>query len=161
MSRTRGSKNKTTYERKSYETKKPGTKTGEPFAAIYSSMLGSAAWEQLSNNARVLYLYMKLQLFGGKRDGLPEGQFYFNRATYTKTYNLYRNPNQFYKDRNLLVYWGFINVIECGRTTRTKNIYQFSDRWQNIDIPEVEKRLEADKRRKEAKKQAQTEDDKS
>ena len=77
MSRTRGSKNKTTYERKSYETKKPGTKTGEPFAAIYSSMLGSTAWEQLSNNARVLYLYMKMQLFGGKRDGLPEGQFYF------------------------------------------------------------------------------------
>ena len=124
-------------------------------------MLGSAAWEQLSNNARVLYLYMKMQLFGGKRDGLPEGQFYFNRATYTKTYKPYLYPTQFSKNRDLLVYWGFIDVIECGRTTRTKNIYQFSDRWQNIDIPEVEKRIEADKRRKEARKEAQKEADKS
>ena len=152
MGRSRGSKNKQTYERQSFETKKPGKQTGEPFAAIYSSMLGSDAWGQLSNNARVLYLYMKMQLFGGKRDGLPEGQFYFNRGTYMKTYNLYKNPNQFVKDRDLLIYWGFIDCIEHGKTTRTKNIYQFSDRWQKVEPEEVQKQIEADQKRKEEKK---------
>lgn len=95
---------------------------------------------------------MKMQLFGGKRDGLPEGQFYFNRGTYTKTYNLYKNPNQFVKDRDLLIYWGFINCVENGKTTRTKNIYQFSDRWQNIELEKVKKQMEADQKQKEEKK---------
>lgn len=131
----RSRKNKGVYERKSYETKKPGTNSGEPFAAIYSSMLGSEAWGQLTNNARVLYIYMKMQLFGGKRDGLEEGQFYFNRSTYTKTYSLYSNPNQFYKDRDLLVKYGFIEIVESGKNTRTKAIYCFSDKWQQANIP--------------------------
>ena len=146
MGRSRGSKNKQTYERQSFETKKPGKQTGEPFAAIYSSMLRSDAWEQLSNNARVLYLYMKMQLFGGKRDGLPEGQFYFNRSTYTKTYNLYRNQNQFYKDRDLLIAYGFIDIIESGKNTRTKAVYQFSDRWQRVDVQQVQEERKAPKK---------------
>ena len=31
-----------------------------------------------------------------------------------------KNPNQFVKDRDLLIYWGFIDCIEHGKTTRTK-----------------------------------------
>lgn len=139
------------YIRKSYETKKPGEPTGEPFAAIYSSMIGSEAWEALTNNAKVLYIYMKLQLFGNKKDHLPEGQFYFNRATYSKTYNLYKNQTQFYVDKDLLIKYGFIDEIENGKTTRTKNIYQFSDRWQNIDISEIQKELEQEKEDKKEK----------
>lgn len=141
------------YERKAYETKKPGVPTGEPFAAIYSSMIGSDAWENLTNNARVLYLYMKLQLFGNRKANLPEGQFYFNRNLYTKVYNLYKNQTQFYLDKDLLVKYGFIDEIENGKTTRTKSIYQFSDRWQNIDTTEIQKELEQKKNDKKAKEQ--------
>lgn len=136
------------YKRKSYETRKPGEPTGEPYAAIYASMIGSQAWEALTNNAKVLYLYMKLQLFGNKKDHLPEGQFYFNRATYSKTYNLYKNQTQFYVDKDLLIKYGFIDEIENGKTTRTKSIYQFSDRWQSIDIFEIEKELAEQKKSK-------------
>lgn len=145
------------YERKAYETKKPGTPTGEPFAAIYSSMIGSEAWEALTNNAKVLYIYMKLQLFGNKKDHLPEGQFYFNRAIYTKTYNLYKNQTQFYVDKNLLVKYGFINEVENGKTTRTKNIYQFSDRWQNISVSEIQKELDSEKTDKKGREQKNAE----
>ena len=108
--------------------------------------MGSEAWGQLSNNARVLYLYMKMQLFGGKRDGLPEGQFYFNRSTYTKTYRLYSNQNQFYKDRDLLIAYGFIDMIESGKNTRTKAVYQFSDRWQRVDVQQVQEERKAPKK---------------
>lgn len=41
--------------------------------------------------------------------------------------------------------------IENGKTTRTKNIYQFSDRWQNIDISEIQKELEQEKEDKKEK----------
>ena len=136
---------KAQYERKAYETKKPGKPTGEPFAAIYSSMVGSEAWAALTNNARVLYIYMKLQLFGNKKDHLPEGRFYFNRAMYSKNYNLYKNQTQFYTDRDLLIKCGFIDEVENGKTTRTKNIYQFSDRWQDISVSEIQKELEQEK----------------
>ena len=139
------------YERKAYETRKPGKPTGEPFAAIYASMIGSEAWEALTNNAKVLYIYMKLQLFGNRKDHLPEGQFYFNRATYSKTYNLYKNQTQFYVDKDLLIKYGFIDEIENGKTTRTKNIYQFSDRWQSIDISEIQRELEQEKEDKKEK----------
>lgn len=144
---------KTTYLRKSFETKKPGKPSGEPFAAIYASMIGGEAWEALTNNARILYFYMKLQLFGGNKNGLPEGQFYFNRSTYTKTYDLYTNQTQFYTDKDLLIRYGFIDEIENGRTTRTKNIYSFSDRWQSVDIAEIEKELIREKEEKKAKEQ--------
>lgn len=116
-------------------------------------MIGSPAWEALTNNARVLYVYMKLQLFGNKKDHLPEGQFYFNRGTYTKTYKLYKNQTQFYQDRDLLIKYGFIDQIESGRTTRTKNIYQYSDRWQTIDIAETECKILQEKHSKLVKHQ--------
>ena len=100
-------------------------------AVIYASMIQSQAWQKLSNNARVLYLYMKLQYFGVKQEEKPRGQadlFYFNKAMATKTYGLYTNMAQFRKDRDMLVQYGFIDEIEKGKNTRTKSIYRFSDR---------------------------------
>ena len=56
---------------------------------------------------------MKLQLYGQK--SIPEQAeecFYFNKAMWKKTYQLYTNQSQFYKDRDLLVENGFIEIIE-------------------------------------------------
>ncbi len=102
-------------------------------ANIYLSMIKSKAWENLSNNAKVLYLYMKLQLYGANTiEGHPPEDFYFNTAMITQTYKLYTNMSQFRKDRQLLIDNGFIEIIENGRFSRTKNIYRLSAKWQEI-----------------------------
>ena len=78
-------------------------KAGDVSANIYASMIQSRAWSNLTNNARVLYVYMKLQYYGQKT--IPDREqecFYFNKAMFIKTYQLYKNVNQFYKDKKLL-----------------------------------------------------------
>ena len=101
---------------------------------IYVSMLESVAWGNLTNNARVLYLYMKSQFY---RKDCIEGfsskeYFYFNQGMWQGKYNLYKNKNQFYKDRDLLIANGFIEIAVQGRNTRTKMVYKFSDQWKYI-----------------------------
>lgn len=108
-------------------------KAGDVSANIYASMIQSKAWSNLTNNARVLYLYMKLQYYGQKT--IPDREqecFYFNKRMFTKVYQLYKNVNQFYKDKKLLIDNGFIETVENGKTTRTKSIYRFSSKWREI-----------------------------
>ena len=102
-------------------------------AAIYATMIQSAAWERLTNNARVLYLYMKLQYYGAKPiKEHPQTDFYFNAALATKTYRLYTNLAQFRKDRQQLIDLGFIEIVENRKNMRKKNIYRFSDKWKDV-----------------------------
>ena len=117
-----------------FETRRPGlsSESNEPYAAIYASMLGSVAFLNLSHGAQALYVFMKLQ-YKNKQNGaagLQPDQFYFNQAMYEK-YG-FTNPTQFQKYKKELIQQGFIKVDECGRTTRTKNIYSFSDEWQKV-----------------------------
>lgn len=115
--------------------------TPEPFenagnsklsAAIYASMLQSPAWSRLSKSAMVLYMYCKLQYYGQSAKPVEGNSlsFVFNRAMYVKTYGLYTNGAQFSRDMKQLEEQGFIKVLERGKCTRTKNIYQFSSEWQ-------------------------------
>lgn len=100
-------------------------------AVLFASMLQSNAYLDLSSNAKVLYTYMKLQLYGQAEK--PQGKqdcFVFNKAMYTKVYPLFKNGEQFTKHCHELIRNGFIEEIENGHTTRTKNIYRFSDKWQ-------------------------------
>ena len=102
-------------------------------ANLYASMLQSKAYKSLSNGARTLYTFMKLQYYGAK--GIKDHDktdFYFNWALANKTYSLYTNNTQFKKDRDMLVEYGFIEVVENGKSSRTKNIYRFSDKWKII-----------------------------
>ena len=102
-------------------------------ANIYASMIQSKAWMQLSKNARLLYVYMKLQYYGAKNlADHPETDFVFNWALASKTYGLYTNYKQFQNDKNMLITNGFIELIESGKNTRTKSIYRFSDKWQSL-----------------------------
>lgn len=104
-------------------------------ATIYASMLQSPAWYALSPKAQQLYIYMKLQLYGQKpldSEKYGEDCFVFNRAMYTTVYPIYKNGAQFRRDRDQLIRYGFIEIVECGRTTRTKNIYRFSAKWQEL-----------------------------
>lgn len=104
-------------------------------ATIYASMLQSDAYKDLSNNAKVLYTYMKLQQYGAKKiENMPTDCFYFNKAMYIKGnangYELYANGKQFQRDLKQLIDNGFIELVENGWNTRTKNIYKFSGKWQ-------------------------------
>ena len=76
---------------------------------------------------------MKLQQFGqAPIEGYGADGFVFNQAMYTKTYPIYKTGAQFRRDRDQLIEYGFIEMVECGRFTRTKNIYRFSAKWQEI-----------------------------
>lgn len=102
-------------------------------ANIYATMIQSPAWMKLSKNARLLYVYMKLQYYGAKNlPDHPATDFTFNWALVSKTYKLYSNKRQFENDRNMLIEHGFIEYIENGKNTRTKSIYRFSDKWQSV-----------------------------
>ena len=102
-------------------------------ATIFAEMMTSEAYYKLTNNQKVLYLYMKLQYYGQKDK--PNGQadcFYFNKAMYVHTYRLYDGWKQFDRDRAALIRYGFIEEVENGKCTRTKSIYRFSDKWKAI-----------------------------
>lgn len=124
-----GRRKKATYIRKSFETRKPGSPaaTGEKYVGITLTMIQSEAWQNLTGKAVKLYLAMRLQYNGENENG-----FYFNRALYQKHFKLYSNGTQFNKDLQRLIDNGFIDCKERNWTTRTKNLYAFSDRWQQI-----------------------------
>lgn len=124
------SKRKKKYEPEPYE------RIGESklSATIFASMLQSYPWMQLTPQAQRLYLYMKLQKYGQRPlEGYPADTFVFNKAMYMKTYQLYSTWKQFDRDCKQLIEWGFIRVYENNQFARTKNIYQFSVEWQNIE----------------------------
>lgn len=103
------------------------------FVRIFLDMVNSPAFKDLSYKQQLLYFYMKTQ-FCQKDSKKPNGkhlQFYFNRGLYKNTLELYSNDGQFRKDRDALIKHGFIICVENGFNTRSKSIYQFSDKWQN------------------------------
>lgn len=127
-------KKKVKYIKKSFES--VGTTTNDVSSNIYMSMLTSNAWENLSTKQQQLYVYCKAQYYGqsGRRaaDKTDNSKFYFNRVLWQDTYKLYKKGGEtrFYKDMSKLIENGFIKCIKCGKHTRTKSIYQFSNKWQ-------------------------------
>lgn len=98
-------------------------------SVLYDSMLSSKAFMTLTPRAKVLYLYMKLQLYGQKPVDNDATVFYFNRALYVGKYELYTKWKDFDADKRQLIDHGFIDEIENGANSRTKNKYKFSGRW--------------------------------
>jgi len=121
-------------KRKPYRPKPFESVGGNNLSAnLYATMLQSQAYKNLTNGARTLYTFMKLQLYGAKNlTDHPNTDFVFNWGMASKTYGIYTNKKQFRIDRDRLVEYGFIEVVECGKNTRTKNIYRFSDKWQEV-----------------------------
>jgi hypothetical protein len=114
---------------------------------IYLSMLMSQAWHDLSLKQKELYLYCKAQYFGEQKKESEHKtnneiqqeinanlsiRFTMNKSKWCEIYHLYSDSGQrhFYKDMKSLVDNGFIKVVESGKTSRTKNIYEFSDKWR-------------------------------
>lgn len=112
-------------------------------ASIYNSMLTHPAFTSLKTRQKILYVYIKLQLYGKRKPkhDFPEVEevasdlcFYLNHAAVVD-YGLYveSNHKDFYKDMQELEEHGFIEKISSGKTHRKKNIYKFSSKWQEWD----------------------------
>ena len=111
---------------------------GDTSANIYVSMLMSDAWKALSAKQQVLYLYCKAQYYAEKPKSLPEefrnnlAAFTMNRSKWQDLYELYKRNDEksFYRDISALIEKGFIRCLECGAFSRTKSIYEFSNKWK-------------------------------
>lgn len=131
------SKRKQPYCPKAFES--DGSKS-DTSANIYMSMLMSKSWKALTKNAQLLYLYCKAQYYAQKKKPKPDYRqlteqeqrqcFNMNKSMWKDLYGIYTNEGQFYKDRDLLIKYGFIEIIENGKNTRTKSIYMLSGKWR-------------------------------
>jgi len=122
--------NKKRYEKKPFESSCSSSDTS---ANIYESMLLSPAWLELKASPKALYVACKSQYYAEKtKPNSNNCQFTMNKYKWCDKYKLYTNANSssFYRDMSALIEKGFIKCIECGFVTRTKSIYQFSDKWQ-------------------------------
>ncbi len=123
------SKGNRKFTPKTFESSKTN---GDYSANIYNSMIESPAFNDLTKNQRLLYMYLKLQYYNSKNHPVKEDKtcFYFNAHMYREKFKLYSNDKQFYNDRDALISHGFIRVKENGKNTRTKSVYQFSSNWR-------------------------------
>lgn len=110
-------------------------------ANIYESMLKSAAFQDLSKNQRLLYMYMKAQYYGKRKPGRDfpdvekmqgDDKFYFNLSL-AVDYGLYARGGrkQLYADIKAIEAHGFIKTISKGRGDHTRSIYQFVGEWKS------------------------------
>ena len=101
------------------------------FTKLCDDMMDSPAWQELNRSQRCLYLELKKKYKAKYSSGL----FISDNASNisipaTEAKKLYSNLRIFRNDIDKLIECGFINLIESGWTTRTVNIYGFSDRWK-------------------------------
>lgn len=153
------------YKPKAFES--TGT-SSDVSANIYKSMIMSDAWNDLTKNQRLLYVYCK-SCYYGQKDPYKKNLFkdmgmdipndvqpFFSltEGSIKNYWKLYTNVNSFYSDRDALITHGFIRVVADGHSMRKANIYQFSSKWREygtkdfkIECKEMSSRL----RRKEVK----------
>lgn len=132
------SKRKEKYKPKSFES------TGissDISSNIYMSMLISENWQKLTKNQQILYVYCKAQYYAEKKKPKPKIAqlsdedlaqcFTMNKSKWCNLYHIYKNGNQngFIKDMKSLIDYGFIEIVENGKNTRTKSIYKLSSKW--------------------------------
>lgn len=117
-----------------------GMEHGQSFAPLYERQAKTKIYWSLSPEAKHVYSICKLcrkYHLGRDKDGRDKAingnilYFYFNRAI-QREYGL-NNPNLARKCLIELVEKGFIDVIECNGNTRRRNIYAYSDKWQEIE----------------------------
>ena len=137
---------KTTYKPKGFESKgghyinEKGKKSADTSANIYESMLTSTAFKKLKTKQQVLYLYCKAQYYGKRKPSKDfkeqfqdDSYFYMNWGKALE-YGLYTAScsSNFYDDMTALEKAGFIKKVYSGKPHKEKNVYQYSDKWQDI-----------------------------
>lgn len=124
---------KTKYQKKTFESTGASSDIS---ANIYDSMIISKAYKELTAKQRDLYLHCKLQYYRVPNRQRPDPEdptkFYFNQALWCDKYELYikTSARLFYRDMGALIEKGFIRCVSSGKTSRTKSVYQLSDKWR-------------------------------
>lgn len=111
---------------------------------ISTTMRKSQAWEELNLGERALYMEFKAR-FTIYDDGTDNKNLIEFTRGGPNGYEKLLNQRTFYKYVNHLIELGFLKCVESGWTTKTKNIYGFSDKWkvykkgETLEIPNSEK----------------------
>ena len=110
-----------------------GVQKNRPFIIITGKMIKSKNYQNLSNDAKYILNCCKYCRVYHTKEPIQDNvlYFYFNRSL-QKQFNL-NNPNKVNKALRELIKSGFIDVVENNGLRRQKNIYCFSDKWQEID----------------------------
>ena len=137
-----GRTKKPTYKPRTFESKgehyttAKGRTAADTSANIYESMLTSPAFKALKPRLKVLYLYCKAQYYGKRKptkdnDKYGTDTFYFNWGKALE-YGLYPESaaSNFYHDMQELEKAGFIKKLFSGKAHKEKNVYQYSNEWQ-------------------------------
>lgn len=118
-----------------------GTERVDTFARLYSSMLFSKIFMNMTERQKLLYLYIKSGFYGSRKPSkdyreneLFQGEefIYFPWAEAQKT-GLYKASmsGNFYRDLRVLIDNGFIERIASGKLAHKKTVYKFSSEWRN------------------------------
>lgn len=110
------------------------------FVKIAWDMMQSKAWSDLTVSQRGLYLMMKAEYLPEKSNKgvlLPanDKNILFPSSKWKPLYK--GNQRKWQEDRQSLIDHGFIRIAECGRTTRTPNVYELSEDWKTFGKQEL------------------------
>ena len=118
-----------------------GAEANEPFGRVYSSVLKSEQYRNLSIGARQLYCCCRAQESSRKgrqclfRHGVEDGNDSY--VEYRDFVFPARHLSEYGIDRSNAVKWfgeledaGFITIREKNKHRRKVNVYSFSDKWQ-------------------------------
>lgn len=95
-------------------------KQDKKFVMMFHSMLNHVAYTTLTDKAKLIYVYMC-----DYSNGMKE---------FTYPHRIYKNicsNETFLKAVNQLEEHGLIEVVFCGKHTKTENIYAFSTKWKD------------------------------
>lgn len=110
-----------------------GAKGEDRHWRITESMYKSAAYQSLTLAQRQLYFEFKVLYYPdfSKKGELIQSNEKNIKFPFGRWKTLYNgNYRGWKRDVQALIDKGFITIVERGKTTRTPNIYAFSDRWQ-------------------------------
>lgn len=128
----RKKKNKLLY--KPFESKHANGR----FIKIACDMHDSPAYQDLSMVQRQLYFEMKYDYIPDKcRNGVivpaSDKNIFFPKNKWEQLYN--GNWRAWNRDRDALITHGFIKLKECGKISRTPNVYELSEEWKKWEKP--------------------------
>lgn len=103
-----------------YFTVDPQNDKKKGFVSMTHAFIFDKHFLELTSNAKLLYMYMKDTYRGTNNFKYP--QSFAN--------NINMAPATFKRAKKELIDKGFIEIVEWGYSTRTENIYSFSEKWK-------------------------------
>lgn len=118
-----------------------GKNRTDSFCMVFDSLLESAAFKDLTDKQRYIYILCVSQFYGHRKpekdykdidEVQGKDKFYLNWREVHERYGMYSegNHSRFYKDMQALQEHGFIRQISSGKAQHKKSVWQFDWHWQ-------------------------------